>query len=114
MELFKEILSDLKITFKNWLCANVILLLPTIGMLLSVEFDSFWIFIVCVCVSYIILDFYGCRYHKINNKKDETKLFSSKEECYYTYGLLLGHTFIKDLKAYHYDKLNNKYVQVEL
>ena len=74
MELFKEILSDLKITFKNWLYANVILLLPTIGMLLSVEFDAIWIFVVCVCVGYIVLEFYGCRYHKINNKKDETKL----------------------------------------
>ena len=57
---------------------------------------------------------YKLVFYSIRNKKDETKLFSSKEECYYTYGLLLGHTFIKDLKAYHYDKLNNKYVQVEL
>ena len=74
MGLFKEILSELKITFKNWLYANVILLLPTIGMLLSGEFDAIWIFFVCVCVSYIVLEFYGSHYHKINNKKDETKL----------------------------------------
>ena len=74
MELFKEILSELKIAFKNSLYANVILLLPTIGMLLSVEFDVIWIFVVCVCVGYIVLIFYGCHYHKINNKKDETKL----------------------------------------
>lgn len=54
--------------------ANVILLLPTIGMFLSVEFDDSWIFFICVCVGYIVLEFYGSHYHKINNKKDETKL----------------------------------------
>lgn len=74
MKLIKEILSELKLAFKNWLYANVILLLPMIGMLLSVEFDAFWIFFVCVCVGYIVLEFYGSHYHKINNKKDETKL----------------------------------------
>ena len=74
MGLFKEILSELKITLKNLLYAYVILLLPTIGVFLSVEFGTFWIFFICVCVSNMILVYYGSHYHKINNKKDETKL----------------------------------------
>ena len=74
MELFKEILSELKIAFKHWLYSTVILLLPVLGLSLTVEFGFWWIFIVSVCVSFIVLDFYGWHYHKINNKKDETKL----------------------------------------
>lgn len=110
MELFKEILSELKIVFKNWLYANVILLLPTVGMLLSVEFDFWWIFVVCVCVSYIILEFYGCHYHKINNKKDETKLVIHHyvDDNYIEVESTETIDKLIDIKIVKYTKINDK------
>lgn len=110
MELFKEILSELKIAFKDWLYANVILLLPTIGMLLSVAFDSFWIFVVCVCVSYIVLEFYGWNYHKINNKKDETKLVIHHyvDDNYIEVESTETIDKLIDIKIVKYSKINDK------
>lgn len=106
----KKILSELKILFKNWLYANVILLLPTIGMLLSVEFDAFWVFFVCVCVGYIVLEFYGCHYHKINNEKDETKLVIHHyvDENYIEVESTETIDKLIDIKIVKYTKVNDK------
>lgn len=57
---------------------------------------------------------YKLKFYSIKNKKDETKLFFTKDDFLYTASLLLGHTYIKDLKGYHYDALANKYIQVKL
>ena len=110
MKLIKEILSELKLAFKNWLYANVILLLPTIGILLSVEFDAIWIFFVCVCVSYIVLEFYGSHYYKINNKKDETKLVIHHyvDDNYIEVESTETIDKLIDIKIVKYSKINDK------
>lgn len=110
MKLIKEILSKLKLAFKNWLYANVILLLPMIGMLLSVEFDAFWIFFVCIFVSYMILEYYGSHYHKINNKKDETKLVLHHyvDENYVKIESTETIDKLIDIEIVKYSKLNDK------
>ena len=110
MELFKKILSELKITLKNWLYANVILLLPAIGISISVEFDAVWIFVVSVCVSCIVLKFYASHYHKINNEKDETKLVIHHhvDENYIEIESKETIDKLIDIKIVKYGKLNDK------
>lgn len=52
---------------------------------------------------------YKLKFYSIKKNKDELKQFDSFDDFIALYKILLGHTYIKDLKAYKYNKASRLY-----
>lgn len=57
---------------------------------------------------------YKLKFYSVKKNKDELIHFKNKEEFYSFVNTLLGHTFIKDLKAFHYDRIKHEYKEIKL
>lgn len=56
---------------------------------------------------------YKMKFYSIKKKIDELKEFDSYEDFIHLYKALLGHTYIKDLKAYKYSKADRVYKEFQ-
>lgn len=68
MSWFKKVLLNLCVALYIWL----ILMLPRIGMILYIDYNWWWVDLILITISYILLDLYGKYYFNFNRDDFKT------------------------------------------